>query len=91
MKWTVKIEGKQDQKIVVTFDPKNETLLFTGMYKYNLEWLVFSEVSTPMEIDLERIRHTLFLAYEKMKNRIDTYANISEGFEHIKLIEINEE
>ena len=73
----------------------------------NKDWTVFSEISRPLWIaypdivpgttsnlaliSLEIIQDTLFDVYKLMKKRIEAYAEIDEGFAHIKMIEIAEE
>ena len=92
MEWKVEIEGKTNQRILVKFDPKNELIIFIGQYKpHNKEWVDFSEESYSMDITLETIQELLFKVYQKMKERLDAYLNIAEGFKVIKLIEIKEE
>ena len=48
MKWIVKIENKPELRIVVTFNPMLEILLFTGQYKYKSEWHDFSVEKFPI-------------------------------------------
>jgi hypothetical protein len=110
MEWKIKIEGKQDQRIVVKFDSLKEELTFIGQYKVKMEWFNFSEKSISFwlrlkdnqsiiyldkthndVIDVEIIQNLLLEIYAEMNKRLDAYINISEGFEHIKLIEIKEE
>jgi hypothetical protein len=92
MEWIVKIENQPNQRILVKFDPKNEVLLFIGQYKpHNKEWVDFSAELHSMKIDLEMIQDLLYKTYKKMKERLDAYENIAEGFSVIKLIEIKEE
>jgi len=92
MKWTVNIEGKSNQRIIIKFDPKNEVILFIGQYKpHNKEWVDFSEITHVMNIDLEAIKILIEKTYDLMKVRIDAYNNINEGFTLIKNIEIKED
>lgn len=106
MEWIVKIEDKLDQRILVKFDPLNESIIFIGQYKpHNKEWTNFSEVSRSIWydikdhdtwqhndlIDVDIIQEMLYSAYNIMKERLDAYKNIAEGFSIIKLIEIKEE
>jgi hypothetical protein len=92
MEWIVKIEGKDNQRIQIKFDPKNEEIKFIGQYKpHNKEWVDFSEESYQMDINLETIQELLFKTYEEMKKRLIAYNDIAEGFKIIKLIEIKED
>jgi len=94
MEWKVKIEGKENQRIKVEFNPKEESLFFYGEYKpnpHNLEWKIWSEDKCPMKTNVETIQNTLLRTYETMKKRIDAYVEIAEGFTLIKVIEIKED
>ena len=92
MKWIIDLENKPNQRIVVRFSPKEELIYFTGQYKpKNKEWVDFSEESYSMEIDLETIQELLTKTYNKMKERLDAYINIAEGFTVLKTIEIKED
>ena len=92
MKWTINIENKKDQKIVVVFDPLNELIIFSGQYKpHNKDWVIFSEITHVMNIDLDAINVLIKKTYDLMKLRLDAYNNIAEGFTIIKNIEIVEE
>ena len=91
MRWTIKIESKPELQIVVSFNPLLEKIDFIGQYKpKNREWVDFSNETYSMDIDLENIKSLLYKTYNKMKIRLEAYENISKGFEHIKLIEIND-
>jgi hypothetical protein len=92
MEWIVKIEEQPNQRIMVRFNPKNEEIYFYGQYKpKNKEWVDFSEETSSMEIDLETIQTLLLKTYEKLKERLKAYENLSEGFDVIKVIEISED
>lgn len=92
MEWIVKITEQPNQRILVKFDPKKEEIIFIGQYKpHNKQWVDFSEESYSMEIELEMIQKLLLKTYEKMKERLAAYENISEGFSVIKEIEFTED
>lgn len=92
MEWIIKLENKPNLRIRVVFMPMNEALVFYGQYKpYNKEWVNFSEDDCNMNVDLETIQNTIKKVYDSMKERLDAYENISEGFSSIKLIEIKED
>jgi len=98
MRWKVNIEDKEtgllldNQKIMVTFDPLNEQIIFMGQFKpHNKEWVMFSEEKYSMNINLAEIQKLLGKTYASMKTRLDAYENIAEGFGIIKGITIDEE
>ena len=92
MEWKVKIERKENQRIVVKFNQEAEHLYFYGQYKpHNQEWVTFSENKCKIfDIDANTIQETLLSTYEIMKKRLDKYNEIAEGFTLIKVIEIQE-
>ena len=98
MRWKVNIEDKEtglvlgNQKIMVTFDPLNEQIIFTGHFKpKDKEWVVFSEEKYSMDINLAEIQELLGKTYASMKTRLDAYGNIAQGFTVIKEIAIEED
>jgi len=92
MKWIVKIEGKDNQRIVVLFDPLKEEVVFLGQFKpHNKEWVDFCEERYTMEIDLEAIQNQLAKVVKVMGERLKAYNNIAEGFTLLKLIAVTEE
>ena len=65
MEWLIHIEGKADERILVTFDPLDESISFYGQYKVKFkdyaftsaeskQWVIFSEDHDAMNIDLNR-------------------------------------
>jgi hypothetical protein len=48
MRWIIKIENKPELRIVVSFNPILEILIFTGQYKYKSEWHDFSVEKFPI-------------------------------------------
>ena len=100
MEWIVKIENKPEQRILVKFDPENESIIFIGQFRPKMknnasvksyEWIEFSKIIYSMDIDLDKIQKALFISYEMMNKRIIAFENINEGFNVIKLIEIKED
>jgi hypothetical protein len=92
MRWIVRITNELNKRINVSFDPLNEIIYFRGEYKpKNVEWIVFSEIISPINIDLDIIETKLFEAYELLTKRVDIYLNLSQGFEFIKEIEIKKD
>lgn len=89
MDWTIKIEGKSNQRIMVNFDPENESITFIGQYKpHNREWVNFSQEKHSMIIDLETIQELLENVYDIMKKRLEAYEELNQGFSILKVIEI---
>jgi hypothetical protein len=100
MEWIVKIEGIVDdkpavlanQRVMVRFDPINESVLFIGQFKpHNKEWVDFCEESYTMEIDLEVMQELLLKVVIKMRERLTAYNNLAEGFTLLKVIEVSQE
>ena len=92
MRWIVKIEGKEDQRILVKFDPMKEEVVFIGQFKpRNREWVDFCEERYTMEIDLEAIQNQLSKVVKIMRERLAAYNNLAEGFTILKLIAVEEE
>ena len=92
MKWTVNIEGKNNQRILVKFEPLTESIKFVGQYKpHDKEWVDFAVGTHSMDVNLEDIVTLIEETYDTMKIRLEAYNNISEGFKHIKTIEIKED
>jgi hypothetical protein len=62
MEWTVNIENKKNQRILVRFDPLNDLLHFIGQYKphlYSKEWVDFSQLSKPLwSLEITAISNT---------------------------------
>lgn len=88
MKWVVNIEGNKKMRILVTFEPQNELIVFHGQYKsIGLEWFDFSVLTHPMIIDLDSMKEMLEKVYNEMKNRIEAYDDLSNSFTILKNIE----
>ncbi len=101
MEWIIKIEGKEvdivankklpipNQRILVKFEPQKDEIKFIGQFKpHNQEWVDFCEESYSTEIDLDKIQELLYRTYKKLNERVQSYKNIAEGFDVIKLIQI---
>jgi hypothetical protein len=91
MEWSIRIENKPDQRILVVFEPQYERIIFIGQRKIRLNWITFSEESHPMEIDFEAIQDLLLKVYKTMNKRIEIHDDLINSFGLIKIIEINEE
>jgi len=102
MEWQVKIEGKPKQRILVSFDPQGELIIFRGQYKTSVkdwttndgkrsEWIDFSNEKYSMNINLETIQELLLKVYNVMNERIVIHEDLTKSFEIIKTVEIKEE
>lgn len=92
MEWTIKIENKPNQRILVGFNPLNEELIFIGQLKTSgNRWTDFSMEVISMNIELSQIQEIIFRVAEIMEKRVNTYYDIVDGFSIIKVVEITEE
>jgi hypothetical protein len=102
MEWIIHIEGKKDQRILITFEPTRESIRFVGQYKplakdirikdfkAGFIWVDFSEEMHSMEIDLETLKEYISKVYDKMEERLKIYEDLSKTFAVFKSIEIAE-
>ena len=88
MEWQIRIEGQNKKRILVTFDPQGEMILFSGQYSIKNKWIDFSCESHPMEIDLETIQSMLIKVYETMNKRLAVYEDLNKSFGLIKNVEM---
>jgi hypothetical protein len=89
LEWIIRLEEKQDCRILVRFEPMEEQLHYIGQHKpKNKEWLKFSEIITKMDTNLDEIQITIGECYDMMEKRIKAYGNISSGFDIIRQIKI---
>ena len=91
MEWQVKIEGHPKQRILVSFDPQGEMIIFHGKYSIKNHWVDFSEETHPMEIDLETIQSLIGKVYDTMNKRLEVYEDLDKSFGIIKEIKIEGE
>jgi hypothetical protein len=102
MEWLIQIENKSDQRILVTFDPLDESISFFGQYKVKFkdyaytsaeakQWVTFSEDHDAMNIDLKTLNEHISKVYEKMSERIKVYDDFKKVFTVFKSIEIKED
>jgi len=100
MEWIIKIQGVVENKpailsnerILVRFNPMNETIRFIGQYKpHNREWVDFSEEDSPMDADLETIQNQLLVVMKKLKSRLEAHKNLLDGFSLLRVIEYTED
>ena len=102
MEWIIHIEGKKDQRILITFEPMSESIRFVGQYKplakdtrikdfkAGFIWVDFSEEMHSMEIDLETLKEYISKVYDKMEERLKVHEDLSKTFSVFKSIEIAE-
>ena len=88
MRWQIKIEGQPKKRILVTFYPQGEIILFQGQYNTKNHWIDFSSESHPMEIDLETIQSLLIKVYDTMNKRLMVYEDLNKSFGIIKNVEM---
>jgi len=88
MEWQVKIEGQSKQRILVTFDPQGETIIFRGQYSIKNNWIDFSSDTYPMDITLEGIQAKLVKVYNQMNDRLKVYDDLNKSFALIKNVEM---
>ena len=103
MEWIIKLEGKKNQRILIRFEPQLEQVFFYGQYKPNMKdlvhidrnkstpWVDFSSDSYSMNITLELINEMIVKVYDKMKERLEIYQDLSKSFIAIDTVEIQEE
>jgi hypothetical protein len=85
MEWKIKIDSVLNQRVRVLFNPMTETIHFYGEYKpKNREWIVFSEYTNNMKMELSDVQEIITKTIELMRTRLNEYKNISGGFEVIK-------
>jgi hypothetical protein len=88
MEWQVKIEGQSKQRILVTFDPQGELIIFKGQYSIKNNWVDFSTDTYPMDITLEGIQAKIIKVYNQMNDRLKVYDDLNKSFALIKNVEI---
>ena len=91
MEWQVRIEGHSKKRILVTFDPQGEIILFQGQYSIKNHWIDFSCETHAMEIDLETIQSLIGKVYDTMNKRLEVYEDLNKSFGLIKEIKIQGE
>lgn len=88
MEWHVKIEGQPKKRILVSFEPQGELIIFKGQYSIKNAWIDFSTETYPMDITIETIQLKLIKVYEKMDERLKVYEDLDKSFGLIKNVEI---
>lgn len=89
MEWIVNIENEKNKRIKITFNPLDEIIIFRGEFKSkNQSWIIFSEISSKMNIELDQILKLISETEKLLTKRIEVYNNLDEGFINIKTIQI---
>lgn len=93
MNWKIKLTGRPRQKVLITFDPFNEMVQFSGLYKLDKTstWVVFVDRILPAKdiISDEYITNNILDIYDKMKPKIELYEKFSNVISNIKEVEID--
>jgi hypothetical protein len=102
MEWIIKIEGKKERRILITFDPFRESIIFTGQFKPSAKdmvnadikngfiWVDISEDTYSMNIDLDKIQEMITNVYHQMEKRLAVQEDLAEVFTVFKAIKIKE-
>ena len=89
MEWIVEIENEKNKRIKITFNPLDEIIIFSGEFKpKNQPWIIFSKISSKMNIELDQILILISDIEKLLTKRIEVYNNLDEGFHKIKSIQI---
>ena len=81
MNWKIKLTGRPRQKVLITFDPFNEMVQFSGWYKLDktTTWVMFVDKILPASdmISDKFITINILDIYDKMKPKIESYERFS--------------
>jgi len=103
MEWIIHIEGKNDRRIMICFEPLKESIQFIGQFKplakdtiikdlkAGFIWSDISEETHSMDIDLETLKEYISKVYDKMEERLKVHEDLSKTFTVFKKIEIKED
>ena len=103
MEWIIKIEKKKDRRILITFDPLRESIIFTGQFKPSAKdmvnadikngfiWVNISEDLHSMKIEFTELQEIITKIYDKMEERLKVHEDLAKVFTVFKTIEIKEE
>jgi hypothetical protein len=103
MEWIIHIEGKNDRRIMICFEPLKESIRFIGQFKplardtiikdlkAGFTWSDISEETHSMDIDLETLKEYISKIYDKMEERLKVQDDLSKTFTVFKKIEIKED
>jgi len=94
MIWFIKIIGEdyKSQRIRIEYLPHEESVLITGEYKFNSDWIDFSNtMMTAKEPSIEEIREKIEETVIDMQKKIAQHQNLDKGFSVWKEVEYREE
>jgi hypothetical protein len=103
MEWIIKIEGKKDRRILITFDPLRESIIVTGQFKPSAKdmvnadikngfiWVNVSEDMRSMDTDLTQLQAIITSVYDQMEKRLIVQEDLAKVFTVFKAIKIKEE
>jgi hypothetical protein len=93
MRWTIYIEDKPNTKIIVTYLPLEDLLVFTGEFKLkNGRWFEFTKESvSSIDINLAGIQSLFSKSSTKLIERVDKYNDLNSTFNVLDTIKIEEE
>lgn len=103
MEWIIKIEKKKDRRILITFDPLRESIIFTGQFKPSAKdmvnadikngfiWVSVSEDLHSMNIEFTELQKIITTVYDQMEKRLKVQEDLAKVFTVFKTIEIKEE
>lgn len=92
MEWIVKIIGEdiKNQRIVVNYNPIDQSISFTGEYKTSGQWQKFTKVFhiDSNEPSIEEMQEVMEKVVVDLRIRIAEHENLDKGFSVIKEIEL---
>jgi hypothetical protein len=103
MEWIIKIEGKKDRRILITFDPMSEKIFFAAQFKplakdlvnHDIKggfiWVTVAEDMYSMKIDLTTIQQYIGKVNTLMEERLAVHEDLAKVFTVFKSVEIKEE
>ena len=102
MEWIIKIDNKKDRRIMVYFEPLQESIRFVGQFKPRASdmvnsdikngfiWVDISEDKHSMNIDFKTLNEYIERVYDKMEERLKVQEDLSKTFTVFKAIKIKE-
>lgn len=90
MEWQVKIEGQNKKRILVSFDPQGELIIFRGQFSIKNKWVDFSTETYAMDITLESIQSMIAKVSDLMNKRLKVYEDLNKSFSIIREVEVQD-
>lgn len=103
MEWIIKIEEKNDRRILITFNPLRESIIFTGQFKPKAKDMVNSDIKNgfiwvniaedlySMKIEFTELQTIIAKVYNQMEARLKVQEDLAKVFTVFKTIEIKKE